>query len=191
LPATFPIVAKSLIAGAAGQAPAELAALPVTVPPAWPGPRAPWYALAFDLDLGTLGALAGSSALIVRLYLQWSPAPEAGRWAVGLGLPGATGGSTSISLMGVLKLSIYAINLSTLDSGAFTLSLEGIALSVLGRSIPPGGTVTLALLGDPKAGRSPPLSWYGAYLANKGSAVRSPSLAAAARPQLSNPTSRR
>jgi hypothetical protein len=169
----FPMTPRSFLAGGPAQDPSQLPVMPVSVAEPWNGPTAPWYGLQFDLDLGTAGALASDAGLVARFVLQWSPATQTGRWAVGLGLPGATGGSTSISLMGVLKLSIYAIELVRLKNGGFMLVLEGIALSVFGHSIPPGGAITLAVFGDPatQAGGSSPLAWYGAYTADRGTAV--------------------
>src|SRR6185295_9647657 len=50
----------------------------------------PWYGLVFDIDLGTLGALAGGAGLVLKLLLGWSEGGTRDEPAVyvGVRLPG-------------------------------------------------------------------------------------------------------
>jgi hypothetical protein len=85
---------------------------------------------------------------------------------VGLRLPGTGGGAKLISLQTVLKLSIGQMVL-TFDrrTNSFLLMLTEIALRFLGLlKIPPSGSSTFFLFGNPKSeGKPSGLGWYAMY----------------------------
>jgi hypothetical protein len=124
---------------------------------------APWYAVRYDLNLGTAGDLAASVGFTASLAVTWAPRGSGLPVGVGLKLPGANSASDEITVEGVLKVKAYSITLSH-ESGAFVLRLNGIALTFLGKSLPPGGSFDLVLFGDPDPSPgSSRLGWYGAY----------------------------
>jgi hypothetical protein len=137
-----------------------------------------WYGLTFDLELGNLGALAGQAGLVVSLIAAWSPSlqaaetetdePEGGGMAVGLRLPGSTGGKREISLQGVLKLAFKSIEFvagQTADNRAsYLLKLKNITLKFLVLSIPPNARSEIIIFGNPDgATEDRMVGWYAAY----------------------------
>ncbi len=83
--------------------------------------------------------------------------------SVGLKLPGSTGAKNELTVEGVLKITMFAVTL-TYDGAAFLLKLTGIALSLFGKSLPPGGSFDIFVFGDPDpAAGANSLGWYGAY----------------------------
>ena len=135
-----------------------------------------WWGLRFKLDLGSPGALAGDIGLNSYLLVSWSPESEGEtyRASVGIQLPGTGGGASLISLQNVLKLSIGQIWLNrarqkTSNDRSWMLLFSEIALKFLGMlKIPPGGTSTFYLFGNPEAGDLPSgLGWYAVYRKDK------------------------
>jgi hypothetical protein len=162
-PRHFPVTPKTLTSSAAAPEPGKLGFMPVQVPALDTQPLGPeWFGVLLDLNLGTPGALASVVDLTATVGLFWSPDPQALRIMTGLKLPGSTG-RNELSLMGVLKLSIYSTQLLCAD-GAFLLKLTGVTLKLMGKSLPPAGDFQFFVFGDPdpRAGSSS-LGWYAAY----------------------------
>src|SRR5260221_6716626 len=138
----------------------------------------PWYALEFDLNLGTIGALAGKAGLNARLITAWAPGPLTPPATtgdptfypamVGLRLPGVTTKAKLLSLEGVLAISIgdirltYSVPNTQTTSRYCVLWLTDIALKFLGLlKIPPNGAVSFASFDNPQSGRGPTaLCWH-------------------------------
>ena len=87
----------------------------------------PWFGLVYDLNLGSVGALAAGAGLVVSLGVFWAPGRPGLPVSVGLRLPGTTSAKDELTIEGVLKISMFAIILSYAQ-GAFLLALDGIAL---------------------------------------------------------------
>ena len=128
-----------------------------------------WYGLRFRVNLGSPGMLAGEVGLTSSLLVAWKPdSSGSGSYEAltGLRLPGTTGGATLISLENVLKLSIGQLVL-TVDqgSGRFLLMLGEVALRFLGLlKLPPSGSTSFYLFGDPTSGsKGSGLGWYAMY----------------------------
>jgi hypothetical protein len=130
----------------------------------------PWYGLVYEVDLGTLGALAGSVGLTVRLLAGWSPAnnPQ-GRTAVyfGVALPGVEKMlGVSLPLQGILDIGFRTIQFSTYDDKEgrrqYLMRLRDFGLHVLGLSFPPGHN-DITLFGNPDQTSNTKLGWYAAY----------------------------
>jgi hypothetical protein len=130
-------------------------------------PGSPWYGLDFDLNLGTAGALAAKAGLVVSLALVWAPSSYGLPVFAGLKLPASSGSKNEISIEGIIKITMYS-RLLLYSDGAYLLKLNGIAMSLFGKTLPPGGTFDFFLFGDsdPTAG-SNSLGWYGAYKKDK------------------------
>lgn len=126
-----------------------------------------WYALTFNLELGSLGALAGRAGFVANLVFAWNPGAGS-KFFVGLRLPGSTGGKREISLQGVIKLVFKSIDLVVgRNEGriSYVLKLKNIMLKFLVLSIPPNGRTEIILFGDPAGtGENNQLGWYAAYV---------------------------
>jgi hypothetical protein len=164
LPRHFPVTPRALIGSAAASDPSALGFMPVQLPAVDTQKlSAEWFGILLDLDLGTPGALSSIVNLTATLGLFWSPDVGAQRVLTGLRLPGSVGGRNELSLMGVLKLSIYSTQLLQTDR-AFLLKLTGVTLTLMGQSLPPAGSFDFFVFGDPDPqSRSTSLGWYGAY----------------------------
>jgi hypothetical protein len=123
----------------------------------------PWFGLVYDLDLGTLGALAAKAGFIAQLVAAWSPSTTDPKVFVGLKLPGSDGGKGVISVEGVLDISFRSLVLGCLDDAKYFLLLNAIALKILSISFPPGGQIDMALFGNPVDEHNSSLGWYAAY----------------------------
>ena len=130
----------------------------------------PWYGLVYEVDLGTLGALAGSVGLTVRLLAAWSPAnnPE-GRTAIyfGVALPGVEKMlGVTLPLQGILDIGFRTIQFTTYndDEGRrqYLMRLRDFGLHVLGLSFPPGHN-DITVFGNPDQTSNTKLGWYAAY----------------------------
>lgn len=169
----FPLKLVGMTAGKSDQGPAKLGYLPVSMEgPAFKGLKGDWHGLLFQLELGTMGALAENAGLTAQLLAVWSPASGGTQGTydvqVGLKLPGTGGEGKLLSLQGVLKLSVDDIQLligETKDKRpAFMLKLTQIGLKFLGVKFPTSGNTVFFLFGDPNPGApQSSLGWYAAY----------------------------
>jgi hypothetical protein len=141
------------------------------------GLSGPWQGLAFRLNMGTPGELAGKVSLTSSLLLAWSGGGSEGyNVFIGIKLPGTGGGAKLFDLQGVLKLSIGDVRLAYLkdEKGgreSFLLTLTEIALKFLGLAkLPPGGATSFYLFGNSDPGaRGCGLGWYAMYKKSKDS----------------------
>ena len=164
----FPLRLSGLIQATGNQTPGSLDYMPVDSPLTGSPLSGAWYGLVYDLNLGSLGALAAAGGFVASLLLGWQPDATQYRVYIGLRIPGATGGKREISLEGVLKLSFGDLRFVVTGPGAYILQLRGIALSLLSISFPPGQT-DLLLFGDPSGKDNSTLGWYAAYAAEGAS----------------------
>ena len=158
----FPVSLTGL-AGSTAQRPEETGFTSIAAPLDQSPLTAPWYGLTYSLDLGTLGALAGSTGLSLGLLAAWGPGADRGVrpvW-VGLELPGAL----AWSVQSVMQLGFRSMQFATdpqSDGGlAYVLRLRRFALSILGISLPPGN-LDITLFGD-STNPSRVVAWYAAY----------------------------
>jgi len=161
----FPLQLNGLVQAPADTTTSDMGYIPINSPLQRSTLSSPWYALAFVLELGTLGALAGGAGLVVTMMAAWAPGEGEPRVFLGLKLPGTQAAGSPISLQGVLKLAYKAIEL-TVNPGAegieYILRFRSIGLKLLSLTFPPG-QIDLYLFGDPSGGRSGTLGWYAAY----------------------------
>ena len=129
---------------------------------------APWYGLVYEVDLGTLGALAGSVGITVRLLAAWSPGGFGNNPAVYIGaaLPGVEQAvGMNLPLQGILDLGFRTLQFSTYSDAngtQYLLNLRDFGLHVLGMSFPPGHN-DIILFGNPDQTSNTKLGWYAAY----------------------------
>ncbi|HVT10717.1 MAG TPA: hypothetical protein VHE55_00490 [Fimbriimonadaceae bacterium] len=160
----FPLKFTGLVPGSPGSSPGDMGYISVQSPLPQAKMADPWFALTFDLDLGTLGALAGDAGWTVNLLAAWTPRKGQRLTYIGLQLPGSKSARPEIPIEGVLKLSFSGIEFTVGDDAgsAYILHFRNMALRVLTLSFPPGQN-EIALFGDPSGGASGALGWYAAY----------------------------
>jgi len=184
----FPIRLTGLVATAdpklsptaVPQTPADLGYVAVTAPIEQATLSQPWYGLDYTIDLGTLGALAGSKALAIQLLVAWS-AGESGTDPsvyVGVKLPGAKDVlGVSLPLQGVVKMGFKGIELLVDDQPdierTYTLRMRDFALRLLGLAFPPGHNDVI-LFGNPDQSGSSKVGWYLAYASDADPKRRPP-----------------
>jgi hypothetical protein len=159
----FPVTLTGLIS-AEDSSPADAGFASVSAPLEQSPLSGPWWALTYRLDLGTMGALAGSTGLSLMLAAAWGPGEAEGDRPVYCGLQLPAG--LQWSLQGVLKLGFRSLEFQTGpaagDRLAYVLRLRRFALQVLGISLPPGNA-DVALFGDAEHPDSRVVGWYAAY----------------------------
>ena len=161
---------QGLRSGSGDTSPESLGYLRFATPPyALPGVSGGWHGLAFGLDMGTPGALAGKVGLTATLLVAWADDSGAGGAPfvafAGLQLPGTGSGGDLFSLQTVLKLSVGTLQLLySAQSQGFLLVMNDIALKFLGLlKIPPNGSTSFLLFGNPEAASATGLGWYAIY----------------------------
>jgi hypothetical protein len=126
-----------------------------------------WYGLTQVLDMGSLSDIAGTAGLEAKLLVAWGPA--AGQFYVGLNISGLglSGSASELSLLGVLKLKVYALALRH-QGEQWALLMSGMTLGVFSKTLPPGGAFELYVFGVPDpSGSAKSLGWYGAWVADE------------------------
>jgi hypothetical protein len=188
LAANFPVRLASLVAvlppgtGERAQTPEDLGYTAVSAPIDASLLAAPWYGLTFSLELGTLGALAGSVGLAVTVLAAWSPGVGADQRPVylGLQLPGARALGIDWPLQGVMRLGFRTFQFEAAEqpdgSRAYMLRLRRLALSILGWSFPQGNA-DVVLFGDPHGGGRQVVGWYAAYAKQPAKKTETPAAA--------------
>jgi hypothetical protein len=187
LAARFPLTLSGIVGFGAdadeGNTPESLSFVSIAAPLQQQAMAPPWYGLVYTLQLGTLGALAGSVGLSIRLIAAFAPGQSGTRPAyIGLELPNARSMGLNLPLQGVLKLGFRSFEMQSYphkddpSQRGYLLRLHRFALSVLGLSFPPGNTDVL-LFGDTDASGKVVLGWYAAYAqdpkdANKAASQR-------------------
>jgi hypothetical protein len=151
------------------QTPTDLGYVSVTAPLDQAELVQPWYGLDYTIDLGSLGALAGSKALALQVLVAWSPGTGGTDPAVYLGvrLPGAQGVlGVSLPLQGVVTMGFRSVEFLVDEPEdlprTYTLRLRDFALRLLVLSFPPGHNDVI-LFGNPDQGGSSKVGWYLAY----------------------------
>ncbi|MGB2983527.1 MAG: hypothetical protein WBC63_06670 [Candidatus Bipolaricaulia bacterium] len=136
----------------------------------------PWFGIVYKVTMGTPGALASKAGFESKMLIAWTPEvsddPLTYPVFSGLQLPGAAPGAKLISLQGILKVSLDAVELFQQErpdhTRAFCLKLANIGLKFLGfLKLPPGATINFFLFGDPTGKGS--LGWYAVYKKDKAS----------------------
>ncbi|HEY7543813.1 MAG TPA: hypothetical protein VID27_02975, partial [Blastocatellia bacterium] len=163
----FPLTLVGLTQAKSGTSPTGLGYMSVQSPLNQSALNYPWFSLDFNLNLGTVGALAGEAGFIATLTAAWSPNPSDYSVFTGLSLPGSNGGKREISIEGVLKITFKTIEIivdTSNENIAYILILYSIALGFLSISFPPTGQFNIVLFGNPDPqGDNTSLGWYAAY----------------------------
>ncbi|ADM99183.1 hypothetical protein [Dickeya dadantii] len=165
LAAHFPMKLMGLVQGTGDVTPDSMGFMPVDSPIQGSPLIAPWFGLQFELDLGSLGALAAEAGFTASLMLGWAPNANGATNYIGLSMPGVSGGDRAISLQGVLKLAFGDVSF-LVSPPTYILQLKNIALKFLSLTFPPNGQINMLMFGNPDAQTSGALGWYASYLKN-------------------------
>lgn len=144
-----------------------------------------WYGMTYDLNLGSVGAMAGKAGLVVSILVAWSPSTVEGGGGtyVGLKLPGSSGGKKEIVIQNIVKIVFKRIELvvyplskdiaeGVIDfeenkerAVGYLLKLKNIVLKFFLVSFPPSGQTEIILFGDPREvdREDKLLGWYASY----------------------------
>ncbi len=129
-----------------------------------------WYALKFDLNMGSLGALTSKAGLDAEVILAWAPGKSNNQAQVYAKMP-FSGGVAGIgfSIEGVIRFAIGSILfLHEQETNKYALIFTDVGISLLGQKLPPGGSTVLYLFGNPDdpaangSGKSN-VGWFAAY----------------------------
>ena len=129
-----------------------------------------WYALLYNLNLGSMGALAAKAGFVSQISTAWSPDTAVRRLATGIKLPGV-GGQKTLSLQSVLSINIQSFTfISAYDDVAqqklsYLLKFNNVKLSLLGKKLPGAADTQFLLFGDADGVDKTTLAWYAAYYA--------------------------
>ena len=163
----FPLKLTGLLQGKPESKPEDFGYQSV-ISPLEPGKLlSPWFGLEFELDLGSPGALAAGAGLAAGLLVAWGPGAGSYNVFIGMKLPATSGAIGGFDIEGILKLTMKRIELLTTDKGGYLMKFRNIALSFMGKSLPPKGRTDLWLFGDPEDDGSRTLGWYAAYVKDK------------------------
>jgi hypothetical protein len=176
----FPLKLKGFVQ-ATTQTPAAMGYGAVTTPPLKRAGligklQAPWYGLSYQLDIGSMGALANNAVFTADMLFAWSPA--SGAWYVGMKLPGLGPLDKLLDIEGVIKFGAQEVLFDRIEAPVFcggkdksvplyTIKFASIGLTLLGLSFPARGSTNALIFGDPcRTGDTPPktLGWFGSYV---------------------------
>jgi hypothetical protein len=131
-----------------------------------PLPTAPvgntWYALRFNLNMGSIGALASKVGFNSEVILAWSPGKNNNQAQIYAKMPFSRGiAGTNFSIEGVLKFAIGSILFFNDPSiNQYSMIFTEVGVSLLGKKLPPYNPSSV------DSGKSN-LGWFGAYKTNK------------------------
>ncbi|MES2113317.1 MAG: hypothetical protein V4577_31485 [Bacteroidota bacterium] len=126
-----------------------------------------WYALLYNLNLGSMGALAAKAGFVSQISTAWSPDTIVRRVATGIKLPGV-GGQKTLSLQSVLSINIQSFTFTAVPQGvekniSYLLKFNNVKLSLLGKKLPGAADTQFILFGDASGVDKTTLAWYAAY----------------------------
>lgn len=176
LVAKFPVTVAALVASPdlappgkppEGQSPEDMGYTSIYAPMQQSVLTPPWYGLSMNLELGTLGALAGSAGMQAQLLVAWCTgrANDDPPMYLGLRLPSSPVIGGSLPLQGVLRLGFRTFRFNTYEQDnqrAYMLRMSRFALSILGWHFPPGN-LDIMLFGGTNGRSTGQLGWMAAY----------------------------
>lgn len=144
-----------------------------------------WYAFTYELNLGSVGSLAGKAGIIVSIMVAWSPSLDdtGNGFYIGLKLPGSVGGEKAITIQGIFKIVFKSIQFvvydltstaaaavrdeeSTYKKVGYLLKIKNILMKFFVLSLPPNAQTEIILFGDPRDGiirEEQLLGWYASF----------------------------
>lgn len=155
--------------------PASLSYIAVDAPLATSSLANTWYALRFNLNLGSMGALTAKIGFNAEILLAWSPGKAGNRAQVFIKMPfSGSKADKGFSLQGILKFAVGSIMFintpaAQVEKPQYAMVFTQIALSLLGLKVPRSGNTIFYLFGNPDKTTNDTaqgnLGWFGAYQA--------------------------
>lgn len=171
----FPVKFSSFLQAEAGSSPDTLGYHLVLTPVPELSLHYPWYALVFDLELGSLGALAARAGFVARILAAWSPGEGGASMYTGIKIPGTGASGKVFTLQSVINISIDSFEFITANEPnggrTYTLALTNIRLNFMGKQLPASAYIDFILFGDP-GGSGDTLGWYASYMSNDADAPK-------------------
>lgn len=163
----FPLKFSRFVQGKPGSTPSGQGYMACATPVGESGLMYPWFGIEYELNLGTIGALASSVGFVATLLTAWSYGSGYPVFT-GLKIPGVSPQSLSFTIEGVIGISIDDFRFTTDKTAdghtAYTLLFSNLGLRILGVKLPPSAYIDLVLFGNPDPGRrTASLGWYAAY----------------------------
>lgn len=175
----FPLTLKGFAQGVLGASPTDLGYMGLQSTLTQTSLTFPWFALDFDLNLGSAGALAAEAGFVASLTAAWSPTTkDDADYAVftGLKLPGSSGSKRQISIEGLFNITFRSLELIAVPPDTYVLVIYGIGFKFLSFTFPPNGQVNFSLFGDPMTSKGSSLGWYAAYAKDAAKPATKPEL---------------
>ncbi len=157
--------------------PASLAYIAVDAPLATLPVSSTWYALRFNVNLGSMGALTAKIGFNAEILLAWSPGLSGNCAQVFIKMPfSGSKPDKGFSLQGILKFAVGSIMfINTPAEGGekpqYAMAFTQIGLSLMGLKLPRSGNTVFYLFGNPDGNVADTsngnLGWFGAYQAEK------------------------
>jgi hypothetical protein len=129
----------------------------------------PWYGIEYEMELGTLGALANSVGITLTIMAAWGVDQTAQTPPVFLGvsLPGMGLSGFELALQGILKIGFSTIQFDTYtadDGGVgYIMRLRDFGLHILGVNFP-SGHISVLIAGAPETTGPSKLGWFAGYV---------------------------
>jgi hypothetical protein len=162
----FPLQLTGIVSGNSTNTPSSMGYLNVQLPSLQQKQPVSgnWYALQYNLNMGSLGALTGGLGFNTVFLAAWNTGGTGSSACIKL--PGVNPQAPFFSLQGVIKVNIGKVQLDVASDGAsYLMKIDNIALKLLSLSFPPGGNVNFFLFGNPNGRNAPQaVGWYGGYL---------------------------
>ncbi len=169
----FPISLAGLIGQPQeeGALPGDLGYVPADTPIANSRIVAPWWGIVYEINLGSLGSLAGSAPLVLSVLAAWNkkgPRDENPPLFIGVRMPGLGElVGASLPFESFLRMGFRNVKFTAYDDSAgqraYLLQLRRFSIGALGVSFP-SGNLDVTLFGDPEGDKSK-VGWYTAYAA--------------------------
>ncbi|WP_316803594.1 hypothetical protein [Pedobacter nototheniae] len=156
--------------------PASLSYIEVDAPLATLSLSDTWYALRFNVNLGSMGALTAKIGFNAEILLAWSPGLAGNRAQVFIKMPfSGSKPDKGFSLQGILKFAIGSVMFINTPAGdgkkiQYAMVFTQIGVSVMGLKLPRSGNTIFYLFGNPDGNSDTSkgnLGWFGAYRPEK------------------------
>ncbi len=126
------------------------------------------FGLGFDLDVGSLGALASDlKGIRLTTLFGWLPkisnSDRKAKFGIGVRFEGGKGGALDIGLQGVLRLTAEEYDFHKIQEASkkyFMVELKQANLYILGYKLPANGTFSLFLFLDPEQPKFNKIGWF-------------------------------
>jgi hypothetical protein len=122
-----------------------------------------WYALSYDLSLGSAGSLARLMPFTASLLVAWSPSSDGYNASLWLSLPGSGSNNKTITIEGTITLTIGGATFALAPTGSYLLFFNHGFLETLNIPLVPysvGAGLDVNIFGNPDPSGTRTVAWY-------------------------------